>query len=387
MEHPALLAICTLPAWPVANGYSLRVYNLLRELAAGWRITLVAPPGPVPGVAEHVEIGLSGPGLTYPWRFDDAPLRGAVERAVAARRFQRALVWPGAEALWFRQSGLPLALMDMIDCNPLEFWRGAWTGPVRERLRSLRELGTAAAYARRTVRSFAATTCVGEQDAAWMRRIGGRDTVHIVPNGVALPDAAGPADEAPTVSFTGTLDYPPNVDAVAYLARAIWPEVRSAVPGARLLIAGRHPVPAIVALHGADGIEVLADVADMAAVIGRSWVSVAPMRIGVGIKNKVLEAWACGRPVVMTGLATNGLTLPPGHAGLVQTDAFAVAGAVVRLLRDQRECRELGEAARRHAGERFSWRAAAERMDGLLRREAGCASLSRPTRVRGFSRR
>ena len=366
MSGGALLAVCTLPAFPVTNGYALRVYNLLRELAREWQVTLVAPPGAVPGLAAHREVHLRGPGLTYPWRFDDAPLRAAVAQTLREQRFDRALVWPGAEALWFQPHGLPPAVMDMIDCNPLEFWRGAAAGrSLRERARNLLELWPASVYARRTVRSFAATTCVGEQDAAWMRRIGGRGTVHVAPNGVALPETEWPEDGRPTVSFTGTLDYPPNVDAIEYLVTEIWPLVRAAVPGATLLVAGRNPAPGVAALNGLDGIEVLPDVPDMAAVIGWSWVSVAPMRRGVGIKNKVLEAWACGRPVVMTRLATNGLTLPPGHDGLVQDGARPIADGVIRLLQDPAR-RRLGAAARTHVAEQFSWRSAAQRMSALL---------------------
>ena len=168
------------------------------------------------------------------------------------------------------------------------------------------------------------------------------------------------------MSFTGTLDYPPNVDAVAFLTGAIWPLVRAQVPAARLVVAGRNPVAAIAALNGRDGIEVAADVPDMAAVLRRSWVSVAPMRTGLGIKNKVLEAWACGRPVVMTGLATNGLVLPPGHARLVQAGAPALAAQIVALLQDADARRALGEAARAHAAARFCWAAAADRVHLLL---------------------
>jgi glycosyltransferase involved in cell wall biosynthesis len=369
-----LLAVCTLPPWPARDGYSLRVGNILRELAARWSIVLVSPEGEVPGLTEHIPVRLSGPGLTYPWRFDGAPLREALARAVARHRPDRALVWPGAEALWFGARELPPAVMDMIDCNPLEFWRGAWSAPgvggsLRERARNLSEVGVAALYARRTVRSFAATLCVGGQDAAWMARIGGRGSVHVVPNGVALPDAAGiPAEaERPTLSFTGTLDYAPNVDAVRFAARRIWPRVLREVSEARFVIAGRRPVGEIAALDGRDGIAVETEVPEMAAVLGRCWVSLAPMRTGVGIKNKVLEAWACGRPVVMTPLATNGLVLPPGHAGLVSAGAAGLAAAAVALLRDEAGRRRLGLAAREHVARHCGWAAAAARVDELLR--------------------
>jgi glycosyltransferase involved in cell wall biosynthesis len=174
-------------------------------------------------------------------------------------------------------------------------------------------------------------------------------------------------DAAPTVVFLGSLGYAPNVDAALVAAEAIWPRVAAAVPEARLVIAGRAPVPEVAALAARPGIAVAADVPDIVPVLSRAWVSIAPMRIGVGIKNKVLEAWACARPVVMTPLATNGLVLPPGHEALVRRDAAGLAEAVVGLLRDQGARRAAGAAARALVRERFGWAGAAGRIDALLR--------------------
>ncbi|WP_439578904.1 glycosyltransferase [Elioraea sp.] len=365
-----LLAVCTRPPWPVRDGYGLRVANLLEGLAGAWRITLVAPTDVVPCAITCVPVALTGSGLTYPWRFDDAPLRAAVRTALAERPAARALVFPGAEAVWFDDAGLPPAVMDMIDCNPLEFWRAALSGRgLRARLRSLAEVPVAIRYARRTVWSFSATVLVGERDAAWMRRIGGRDTVHVVPNGVAVPPTERLVEEdvVPTVVFLGSLGYAPNVDATLFAAEQIWPRIAEAVPGARFVIAGRAPAPEIRALAAQPGIVVAADVPDIVTVLGRAWVSVAPMRIGVGIKNKVLEAWACARPVVMTPLATNGLVLPPGHGAFVRRDPAGLADAIVTLLRDRAARQAAGASARALVRERFSWAGAAARIDALLR--------------------
>ncbi|MBX9700200.1 MAG: glycosyltransferase family 4 protein [Acetobacteraceae bacterium] len=369
-----------LPAWPVRNGYALRVRNLLAELADGWALHLLAPGAPAddperpPGLAAHHRLHLAGRGLTYTWRFDPAPLRDAIAGTLSEVRPDRALIWAGAEDAWLTMSGpQPPAVMDMIDCNPLEFWRGAFArgaGGLRERARSLTELGVSALHARRAVRGFAATSCVGEQDAAWLARLSGKpDRVHVVPNGVALPDLAALPDAAatPTLCFTGTLDYVPNTDAVRFLVEDVWPLVRAAAPAARLVIAGRSPLPWIVALHGRDGIEVAADVPEMAAVLRRAWAAIAPMRTGVGIKNKVLEAWACARPVVLTPLATNGLPPVPGQDRLVRADAPGLAEAAIALLSDAGLCHRLGESARAHAAASCSWRAAAKEMDRLLR--------------------
>ncbi len=169
------------------------------------------------------------------------------------------------------------------------------------------------------------------------------------------------------LSFTGSLDYHPNIDAAVFAARAVFPHVRAAMPEARLLIAGRRPGPAVRALAALPGVEVAADVADMGDVLARTRVALAPMRAGSGIKNKVLEAWACARPVVMSRIAANGLSLPDGHAGLVRDGAAAQAAAALALLRDKGRAVALGEVARVHAASAYSWRRQGAAMDRILR--------------------
>lgn len=377
---PSLLAVCSVPLWPLSNGYSLRVSHILQELARRWSITLIAPPSKLPpGIYEHVAVKLVGNSLTYPWRFDQTGLRAAVDHVTASSHHDRALVWAGAEAVWFGRSDLPPAVIDVIDCNPLEFWRDVLSSrDVKQRFRSARELGVAASFTRRTVRSAIATVCVGEADARWLRWIGGRDTVHVVPNGVEIParEHLVAEDPLPTLIFTGSLGYRPNVEAVLFAAKSIWPRVLAAVPNARFVVAGRGPAPEVRALAGLMNIEVVPDVPDMAAAIGRSWVSIAPMRSGVGIKNKILEAWACARPVVMTRIATNGLIVPTDHAALVCQGADTMSASVIRLFADARERVRLGQSARYNVERHFTWAMVAARLDALLRRQTSAPSLA-----------
>lgn len=364
---PSLLAVCTLPPWPPRNGYSLRVAHLLEHLAAQWSITLIAPPldAVPPAITRHVPITLPASGITYPWRFDQTGLRATLDRTIAETHFDRALIFPGAEALWFGRTDLPPAVVDIIDCNPLEFWRGFLSyRDLRQRYRALREIAVATRHARRMVRSYAATVCAGDSDARWLRRIGGRDTVHVIPNGVEVPVHRTGELPTPTLIFTGALDYQPNVEAALFAVKAIWPRIVAARPDARFVIAGRNPIPAI---RGLANVEIAANVPDMTQVLGESWVAIAPMRSGVGIKNKVLEAWACARPVVMSRLAANGLIIPPDHAPLVGTNAGAMATAVLRLFGDADERHRLGMSARQNVERHFTWAGAAARLDALLR--------------------
>jgi glycosyltransferase involved in cell wall biosynthesis len=368
-ERPTLLAVSPFAPWPVRDGLTLRMSGLLKELLADWAVTLLAPHGPVPpGMPiEQQFAALPAVASTRPWRFDPGPLRTTLDRLTRERRFDAAVVWAGAEALWFGRPDLPAAVVDLIDCNALEFWREALTSRgLRLRLYNVRQLAISVVYAHRTFRSFAATVCIADTDAAWLRWFGGGGSVHVIPNGVAVPAEDPAPAELPVVSFTGSLDYHPNIDAALYAASQIWPRVRAAVPDAILLIAGRNPVAEIRALAGEPGIVVEADVPEMGAVLARSRACLAPMRAGSGLKNKVLEAWASARPVVMTPIATNGLILPPGHAALVHKGAAALAAAAVALLGKPGEADRLGAAARQHVRQHYTWQKQGERLSSLL---------------------
>jgi glycosyltransferase involved in cell wall biosynthesis len=147
--------------------------------------------------------------------------------------------------------------------------------------------------------------------------------------------------------------------------------VRDAVPCARFLIAGWRPSPEVSALNDHDGITVTGPVIDMAQTISRAWVAVAPMRCGAGVKNKILEAWAVGVPVVMSSLARNGLVLPPGAEFLVHDAAAAFSRCVVSLLQGEARRDKLGMEAREHVREHYAWRDMARLLDVLLVRAAG----------------
>jgi len=201
-----------------------------------------------------------------------------------------------------------------------------------------------------------------------LRRLSGRDTVRVVPNGVVTASLRDGIEEAhvPTVLFTGVLDYCPNMHAARYFAEEIWPAVRAAVPQAEFVIAGRRPSASVRALAILPGVQLMADVPDLRPVMRRAWVAVAPMLCGTGIKNKVLEAWAAAKPVVMTGRATSGLRLDGNAAGLVANDPRRIAGLVIQLLGDRERRGRLGAAGYRLVARWHTWAGAADQVSALL---------------------
>lgn len=380
-----LLAASPVYPWPIRDGMTLRIGHLLEDLADRWRVVLASPPpdGADPREARgdgesRLEAWLPVPvsGLTraLPTEEQSAAFGSTIRGWLDGHDADAALLWPATEAGALSVEGLPPAACDRVDCLALTAWRSrSQASGLRDRLSRLRRAAEAAIYERRVVRSSAVTFAVGEDDARTLSWLGGPRRVHTVPNGVEPLSEPGPEDRAdePLVTFTGTLKYPPNVAAACYLAREVWPMVRDRIRRARLAIAGRSPVEEVRDLGSLPGVEVWPDVPDMTEVHRLSWVSVAPMQSGSGIKNKVLEAWAAETPVVMTSLATNGLHLPPSSRRLVADDPSLIARRVAELLRDEEAAARVGARCRRSALRHHTWRRAAGAMSRTLARAAG----------------
>lgn len=375
--RPTLLAVAPVAPWPVTNGYGLRVAELLQDLIRRWRVVLVTPvdrgtPPPATAVDRVVAAGGNVNSSTFlPWQYDMSPIREAVRRAVAEERPEVALVWSGTESL----AGAELAgigvVADRIDCLTLTSWRQLGTSmSLRARAREMRGMIDVARYERAMARWVATTVVVGEDDARWLRRVsGGR--VEVVANGVAMPSRTSVARTTqPSVVFSGVMAYGPNIVAVEYFAREVWPEVRRRVPTAEFHVVGRHPAPAVRALEAIPGVRVLGEVPSMADALAAAWVAVAPMRSGAGIKNKILEAWAAGTPVVMTPLAANGLAMHAPFDQLIGHSAGELAALVGDLLADPARQAALGAASRELAEREHTWGAAGARFDELLREAA-----------------
>ena len=163
------------------------------------------------------------------------------------------------------------------------------------------------------------------------------------------------------------MDYPPNVDAVRWFADHVWPTVRSRVPEVTFDIIGRSPGRAVRELGLRDGICVRGEVDSVREHVENLAVSVAPLRIGRGLQNKVLEAMAASRPVVISSVAAAGIDAEDGKHFLVADDAAAVSERIVRLLRSPSMRKQLGQAARHRIEERYSWDKELAKLEALLR--------------------
>lgn len=182
----------------------------------------------------------------------------------------------------------------------------------------------------------------------WVYGAHGTDTDKYV---AAVPDEIVPG----RVIFSGSMLYPPNIQAVQWFVKNVWPAVRAGVDDATFVIQGRNPPAALVEeLDGRDGIWVTGTVPDVGVLIRSAQVCVNPMRAAGGMQNKLIEYMACGKAVVASSVANEGIRAPEGTL-VIADDPDAFAQAVIRLLRDPQSAAGMGAAARAYVLSEWTW--------------------------------
>jgi glycosyltransferase involved in cell wall biosynthesis len=194
----------------------------------------------------------------------------------------------------------------------------------------------------------------------------GTPPVEVVPNGVDLeafrPDPAV-AREPATLVLSGKMSYHANVTMAVYLVREVMPLVWAERPDARVLIVGKDPTADVQALAADPRVVVTGTVPDLAPYLQRATAAIAPVAYGAGIQNKILEAMACGAPVVTMPQAAAALQAMPERDLLLGRDAAELAAAVLGLLNDAGRGKAIGRAGRAYVEAHHDWDAAATRVE------------------------
>ncbi|MCY3572860.1 MAG: glycosyltransferase family 4 protein [Chloroflexi bacterium] len=199
------------------------------------------------------------------------------------------------------------------------------------------------------------TVLISDVDAAMLRDLQPGLRVAVIPNGVDLAQFRPTASDRDRNSlvFVGNFAYAPNQDAARLLIERLLPAVRAKLPAARLQLVGANPPDWLRELAN-EHIEVTGRVADVAPYLSRAALFVCPLRIGAGMKNKVLEALAMGVPVVATPLSVDGIAARHQESAWI-APVDQLAAAAIRLLQDEALRVKLSQNGRQLIEARYTW--------------------------------
>lgn len=384
--------------YPADNGARLRIFNLTRELSREHEISLISFTSEPATDAQvrSMEAFCTRVQTTQYEPFNPSSMKArlaalswkprsvvstesAAMHALAqaeARRLQPDLVI--ASEIDMIPYALKLDARRMIEELEVGIIRQACDDArgAKSKLRAWLTWQKLRAYVRSFSRAFQGCTVVSENEMRLLKTLAGEMPLTIVPNGVDVEACskvvATPAPD--TLIYSGSLTYGPNLDAVQYFVKEIFPLVLKERPAARLFVTGRvEGVPADQ-LPRHDHLVLTGYVDDVKQCVAGSWLAVAPIRRGGGTRLKILESMALRTPVVSTTKGAEGLGLVDGRDALIADDPQSFAQRVVQVLSDSRRRAELAAQGAQTVATRYDWRVIGQRLSRFAGQVAASGS-------------
>lgn len=380
-----ILLLTQIVPFPPDSGPKIKTYHVLRWLAQQHDVTLVSFARSAAEVAAAEALrplcravhtiplqrsrrldaqaalrGLVDPRPFVLLRDESAPMRRLLHDLTTQQHFDlvhadQLNMAPFALAL----DGVP-AVLDLHNAvwTIVERMARAAHGPKRWLL--LLERARLRRYEGWACRQAAAVLAVSEADKAALQAVAGNVPIDVVP--IAIDVAGQPmierADRPRAALSVATMFWPPNVDGVCWFGREVYPQIVQAQPDAPFYVIGARPAAAVQSLAAQQrGIVVTGYVQDLKPYQQQTAAFVVPLRSGSGMRVKILEAFAQGLPVVSTTIGYEGIAADPNQHLLVADTPRGFADAVLSLVREPERGRQLAQAARRLAEQRYDWRA------------------------------
>jgi glycosyltransferase involved in cell wall biosynthesis len=374
--------------WPRASGHDVHTYEMMKACAAlGHEVGLatVAPIEPVAvlGVSLAVQTRLSNVNGEVP---DGAALQysrlqeryrsywGVERQLVASLHAHQASYHPDAVVVVGLEA---LPFLPAIE-GPVRVWYAAdeWVWHHLSLIQAtdpgtwsnLKVAAVKGLYERVYAPLIDRAWVVSAEESRAMRWLAGVSDVDVLPNGVDSefyrPEEC---EERPfSAVFWGRLDFEPNVQGLGWFCRRVWPRLRARVEDARFTIIGFHPIPQVEELGRLPGVEVKRDLPDLRREVAHHSVVVLPLVSGGGIKNKLLEAAAMGKPIIGSPFAAKGLRSPSEGELILAATPEQWVESMLALWSDPERRRRTGAAARNWVTRRHTWAAtAAVAVDGI----------------------
>ncbi len=365
--------------YPLTEGSRIRIYNLSEILAKKYSVDLLSiNEGKIeePHIRELEKTFRKVVAYPFPpFRFKLNTLKGLLSRdslQIYYHHFRNVQKWIDRHqhaydlifcfhirmTRYLRRIKTARKVIDFIDATSINYqeaqeratglWR--WVLPLENR-RSL-------AYELRMMAEFDRAFITSPFDKAYLDRHRRNSTnrLVVIPNGVkeelfSRPTGSAEKDQ---IVFLGKMNYAPNVDAVTFFAREVYPLVKQKT-GIRFLIVGTSPSREVLKLKEIDGVGVTGFVKDPYEYLQRAKLVVAPLRFSAGIQNKILEAMVLKKPVVATSRAVRGIEGEDTKHFVVADAPQGMASSIIDLVQNETRRRAIGNQARQLIEKKYRW--------------------------------
>jgi polysaccharide biosynthesis protein PslH len=365
--------------YPVTSGGLIAIYEPIRHLAIrGHDITLLAFDSrpinewapitqycrviPIP----HNTITRTGPAVlnlfhTIPYivtKYKSKALADELLRLITEETFdlvQFEILYMGHYASIPKTKGIP-ALLRQQNVETIVWERLAERGRGLISLYSKIQALKMRQYEKLICEQVDACLAITQVDSQTLRRMSSQISTFVVPVGVDL-DVYSPTNEVEkpfNLVYVGSMDYYPNEDAILWFTTKILPMIKAQIPGTKLFIVGRNPSNKVRKLCNND-IIVTGTVEDVQAFIQQASVFLVPLRIGSGIRIKILQAMAMGKAIVSTSVGAQGIALTSGQNIVISDTPKEFSESVIHLLQEPEIRLLLGRNARQFVEKYYRW--------------------------------
>ena len=194
-----------------------------------------------------------------------------------------------------------------------------------------------------------------------------RESISVIPNGIDT-DFFHPNRDLKknhTLLFNGNMQYQPNVKSAVYIATQIMPIIHKTNPDVTLLISGTSPTKEVKEL-ASDKITVSGWMDDIRDAYNTSEIFIAPMQIGTGLQNKLLEAMAMNMPCISSKLANNALKATPNEEILIGNNKEEYAKLILELLANPSLKNDLSKNGQNYVMKNFNWVSSTRKIMGKM---------------------
>lgn len=380
---------------PPDSGWNIRVFNLIRGLSARHQVTLLSffterdTPARFSEMSRHcsevftirrsssyspldLARGLFTPTPFSIWNYRSREMEKKAKELLSSEDYQVIQVEDIHMSQYLSKSHPGLKILDMhnvesqylerfsrIERNFLKGWYAELTA------------GKLKKYEISNSRKFDVCLVVSKSDQKTFQQFARVKSLEIIPNGVdpSFFSEGGVQTDPYTILFMGKLDYRPNLDALEYFLRSIWPLIQQKIPETKFLIVGKGMPEKLKSLLKSRKVILEGYVEDVRKKLSLSTVVVVPLRYGGGTRIKILEALAMEKPVVSTSLGCEGIEVQNGKELLIADSPESFADSVVQVLNHPELAEKLGKSGRKLIHEKYTWQKITQSLEKIYLRK------------------